>query len=94
MTGASRVNQQAREEVSEVTQKQDHERKLRQIESKRKEIDAQIAQLKAEVDFQTAELDYVVAQENLRAETSRKNSETLARQRGSRGKKSSPKETR
>jgi circadian clock protein KaiC len=61
---------------------QDHQRKLRQLASKRKAIEAQIAALQAEAEAETEEVHFVIAQETLQEKATHLNADAMAQQRG------------
>ena len=66
LTGTARVAQEARERARATEMKQEHERKLRDLERKRKVIDAQIAALEAERESEEAEVKRSISQETQR----------------------------
>ena len=84
MTGSSRMDQEARERGEAERLSQEHQRKLRQLASKRKAIEAQIALLQAEADSEAAEMTFTVQQEALREASSRDHTAALAKRRGGR----------
>lgn len=81
LTGTARVAQEARERDSLTLRGEDHQRKLRQLASKRKTIEAQIAALQAEAEAETAEVHFVIAQETLQEKTTHQNTDAMAQQR-------------
>jgi circadian clock protein KaiC len=81
LTGTARVAQEAREQTTAALRKEDHERKLRQIASKRKLLNAQIAALQAEAEAETAEVDFTISQENVKQATAARTSEAMAKLR-------------
>ena len=82
LTGTARVNQEAHERAAAELRCQDHERKLRQLASKRKAIEAQIAALQAEAEVEAAEVNFAIAQESLEETTARQNANSMAQLRG------------
>ncbi len=82
LTGTARVAQEARERDSLTLRSEDHQRKLRQLASKRKTIEAHIAALQAEADAETAEVHFVIAQETLQEKTTHQNTDAMAKRRG------------
>ncbi|MGZ5625084.1 MAG: circadian clock protein KaiC [Methylobacter sp.] len=81
-TGTARLAQEAGERAAIELQKQDHERKLRQLATKRKAIDAQIAALQAEAEAETDEVNFAIAEQTLRGKIARQNIETMTQLRG------------
>ncbi len=66
LIGTARVAQEARERSRAGEVRQEHERKLRDLERKRKVIAAQIAALEAEQESEEAEVKRSIDQENQR----------------------------
>jgi circadian clock protein KaiC len=83
LTGSARVAREAQERAAATLSVQDHERKLRQLASRRKAIDAQIAALQAEAEAETEEVHFVIAQETLQEKATHLNADAMAQQRGS-----------
>jgi len=83
LTGSARVAQEAQERAVSTLRGQDHQRKLRQLASKRKAIEAQIAALQAEAVAETEEVHFAIAQETLQEKTTHQNTDAMAQQRGS-----------
>jgi len=81
-TGSARVAQAAHERSAAELRREDHERKLRQLASKRKAIEAQIAALNAEGEAEEAEVKFAIAQETLREKTTQQNSADMGQLRG------------
>jgi circadian clock protein KaiC len=81
LTGSARVAQEAQERAAATMRGQDHQRKLRQLASKRKVIEAQIAALQAEADAETEEVHFALAQETLEEQTILQNTDAIAQQR-------------
>jgi circadian clock protein KaiC len=82
LTGSARVAREAQERAAATLSVQDHERKLRQLASKRKAIEAQIAALQAEAEVATEEAHFVIAQETLEEKATHLNADVMAKQRG------------
>jgi circadian clock protein KaiC len=83
LTGSARIEREAQERATATLREQDHERKLRQLASKRKAIEAQIAALQAEAEAETEEVHFVIAQETLQEKATHVNADAMAQQRGS-----------
>jgi circadian clock protein KaiC len=83
LTGSARIAREAQERATATLRGQDHERKLRQLASKRKAIEAQIAALQAEAEAETEEVHFVIAQETLQEKATHLNADAMAQQRGS-----------
>ena len=81
LTGSARVAQEAQERAAAAIRGQDHQRKLRQLASRRKAIEAQIAALKAEAEAQAEEVQLAMAQESSQQKTTHLNTDALAQQR-------------
>jgi len=82
LTGTARVAQAAHEQSAAELRREDHERKLRQIASKRKAIEAQIAALKSQGEAEEAEVKFTIAQETLQETATRQNTAAMAQRRG------------
>jgi circadian clock protein KaiC len=82
LTGTARLAQEARDRVAARTRKQQHEHRMRTLESRRKALDAQIATLQAQREAETAEIDFALDQEQLQEKTALADSEIVARRRG------------
>jgi circadian clock protein KaiC len=81
LTGSARVAQQAQERATATMRGQDHQRKLRQLASKRKAIEAQIAALQAEAEAETEEVHFAMAQETLQERATHLDTDALAQSR-------------
>lgn len=64
--GSSRAAQEAEEISRAITQKQEAERKKRELENKLKSLDAQIAVLSSEFKTQKEELDRLASEDEIR----------------------------
>jgi len=82
LTGTARVAQAALEHSATELRRDNHERRLRQLASKRKAIEAQIAALKSEGEAEEAEVKFTIAQETLQETVTRQNSSAMAQLRG------------
>jgi len=82
LTGTARVAQAAHERSAAELRRQDHDRKLRQLASKRKVIEAQIAALNAEGEAEEAEVKFAIALETLQEKNTQQNSAAMAQLRG------------
>lgn len=82
LTGSARAAQEAHEAATVTLREQDHQRKLRQLASKRRAAEAQIALLQAELEAEEAEVNFSIAQELLRAKIAQQSSAAQASRRG------------
>jgi circadian clock protein KaiC len=82
LTGSARVAREAQERAVSTLRGEDHQRKLRQLASRRKAIEAQIAALQAEAEAESEEVHFVIAQETLQEKTTHQNTSAMAQQRG------------
>jgi circadian clock protein KaiC len=82
LTGSARVAQEAQERAAATLREQDHQRKMRQLASKRKAIEAQIAALQAEAEAETEEVHFAISQETLQEKAAHQNTDAMAQQRG------------
>jgi circadian clock protein KaiC len=82
LTGSARVAREAQERAAATLRGEDHQRKLRQLASKRKAIEAQIAALQAEAEAETEEVHFAIAQETLQEKATHQNTDAMAQQRG------------
>ena len=82
LTGRARIAQEQRERIDLTTRHEDHQRTLRQLESKQKTIDAQIAALNAEAEA----VHFAIAQESLRG-AGQQNPATSGQRGGTNGQK-------
>ena len=82
LTGSARVAQEAQERDAATLRDEDHERKLRQLASKRKAIEAQIAALQAEAEADSEEVHFAIAQELLQQKAIHRNADAMKHQRG------------
>lgn len=83
-TGTARVVQAAHEHAAAELRREEHERKLRRLGSKRKALEAQIAALQAEGEAEEAEMNFAIAQEILQTKTTQHNTTAMAQLRGGR----------
>ena len=82
LTGTARVTQEANERAAAERRRQDHQRKLRQLASKRKAIEAQIAVLKGEAEAEAEELNLALTERSLQETTARNAATALSQLRG------------
>ena len=82
LIGTARITQEARELAVAELRRQDHERRLRQLASKRKVLDAQVAALQAEADAEAVEVNFAIAQEALETDTVARNLQVISSLRG------------
>lgn len=85
LTGSARVAQEAQERATATLREQDHQRKMRQLASKRKAIEAQIAALQAEAEAETEEVHFAISQETMQEKVTHQNTDAMAQQRGGAG---------
>jgi circadian clock protein KaiC len=81
-TGTARVAQAATERAAAELIAQDHQRKLRQLASKRKSIEAQILALRAEEEAEAAEVNFAIAQQSSQINTAQHDTDLMAQLRG------------
>jgi circadian clock protein KaiC len=91
LTGTARVAQEAQERVAAGLRRQDHERRLRELDSKRKALVAQIAALQAEAEAEEAEVNFAIAQETLQADATAQNLQMMTKLRSSHSGDGKPK---
>ena len=82
LTGTARVAQGAEDRAAAEVRQQDHQRKLRQLASKRKAIEAHIAALQAEAEAEGVEVTFSNAQETLQVQTAQQHTDAVAQLRG------------
>ncbi|MEZ0273793.1 MAG: circadian clock protein KaiC [Roseimicrobium sp.] len=82
LIGTSRVAQEALERAETEVNREDHQRQLRQLASKRKAIEAQIAILQAQAESEAAELTFAIAQETLQNRVAQQDAAIVAQRRG------------
>src|SRR5580658_7413291 len=82
LTGSARIAREAQERGAAKLREEDHQRKLRQLGSKRKAIEAQIAALQAEAEAEADEVHFAIAQETLQKKATHQNTDAMAQQRG------------
>jgi circadian clock protein KaiC len=78
LTGTARVAQVAQERAAMELRKHDHDRKLRQLASRRKALEAQIAALQAEAETEAAEERFAVAEAALQESITRQSTEAIS----------------
>jgi circadian clock protein KaiC len=82
LMGTARVAQEATQRATAELHAQDHERKLRQLASKRKSIEAQISALRAQEEADAAEVKFAIAQQSFRINTAQEDTDVMAHLRG------------
>jgi circadian clock protein KaiC len=82
LTGTARLAQETHEHAAAELRRQDNERKLRQLASKRKAIEAQITALQAEAESETAEVNFTIAQQTLQEKTAQQSIDAMTQLRG------------
>lgn len=82
LTGTARVAQEEQERAAADLRQQDHQRKMRQVASKRKAIEAQIAALQADAESEAAEVNFAIARETLQEKLAQQNVDVMAQLRG------------
>ena len=82
LTGTARVAQEGRERAASELRRDEYERRLRQLASRRKVLEAQIAALQAEAESQAAEADFAVAEEALHAKNAQQHAGAMSQLRG------------
>jgi len=82
LTGSARVAQAAHERSAAELRREDHERKLRQLASRRKAIEAQIAALTAQGEAEEAEVKFAIAQDTWQEKTMQQSSASMTQLRG------------
>jgi len=91
LTGSARVAQAAHERSAAELRREDHERKLRQLASRRKAVEAQIAALNAQGEAEEAEVKFAIAQETLQEQNTQQSSAAMAQLRGGKTAKNATK---
>jgi circadian clock protein KaiC len=82
-TGTARLAQAAHEHAAAELRREEHDRKLRRLGSRRKALEAQIAALQAEGEAEEAEMNLAIAQDSLLARTTQQTTTAMAHLRGS-----------
>ncbi|WP_395744825.1 circadian clock protein KaiC [Prosthecobacter sp.] len=90
LTGSARAAQEAHSAASRDLRAQNHQRRLRQLASKRRAVEAEIARLQAEVDVEEEETKLAIQHELLQDRNAQKNSASMAALRGGPNGKSHP----
>jgi circadian clock protein KaiC len=81
LTGTARISQELQERMADDLRQQAHERRVRELASRRKAIDAQIASLQAQAEAEAAELAFTTAERQLDERTKRETDLSVARVR-------------
>ncbi|RYD32206.1 MAG: KaiC 1, partial [Verrucomicrobiaceae bacterium] len=84
VTGSARTAQEARTKSERERMRQEHSRRMRQLDAKRQAVEAQMAVLKAEVESQLVEAAFLESQEALRQEGMEQDKAAMAERRGNR----------
>jgi circadian clock protein KaiC len=82
LTGTARVAQEEKERAAADLRRQENERRLRQLATRRKAIEAQIAALEAEAEAEAAELNFAISQERLQDQILEQGTKAMAKLRG------------
>jgi circadian clock protein KaiC len=82
-TGTARLAQAAHEHAAAALRREEHDRKLRRLGSRRKALEAQIAALQAEGEAEEAEMNLAIAQDSLQTKTTQQTTTAMAQLRGS-----------
>jgi circadian clock protein KaiC len=82
-TGTARLAQAAHEHAAAELRREEHDRKLRRLGSRRKALEAQIAALQAEGEAEEAEMNLAIAQDSLQTKTTQQTTTAMAQLRGS-----------
>jgi circadian clock protein KaiC len=82
LTGTARVAQENQERAAAALRAQNHDRRLRQLGSRRKALEAQIAALEAEISAEAEEVTLAIAQEAAQGQANERTTEEMAARRG------------
>jgi circadian clock protein KaiC len=82
LTGSARLMQEQQEVAATELRLRDHDRRLRELATRRKAIEAQIAALHADAEERAGEVRAVIERENLEAEGTVQRARTIAQRRG------------
>ena len=86
LTGTARVTQEQKEKAERELRRQDHARRLRQLQNRQKAIQAQISALNAESEAESDEVNFLIAADQLENEDTELAAQTMAKlRRGSNG---------
>ncbi|MCG6551547.1 MAG: circadian clock protein KaiC [Candidatus Magnetominusculus sp. LBB02] len=81
LTGTARIVQEAKDRAEDFAMKQEVERRLRELESKRKEAEVRIEALQAAIANDQAEIDLILSQERLRTDINARISFDISKKR-------------
>jgi circadian clock protein KaiC len=81
LTGTARISQELQERMSTDLRRQSHERRVRELASRRKAIEAQIASLQAQAEAEAAELAFATAERELDERTKQETDLSVSRVR-------------
>lgn len=84
VTGSARVAYEAKQKAARELKNHEHERKLRDLASKRRTVEAKIAALHAEAEMDAADLEFIESRERIKEEQQIHSSATVARHRSGR----------
>jgi len=82
LTGSARAYQESKAKADQQRLRQEHERRIRQLDAKRKALEAQISALQADIETQSIESSFLQSQETLRREMFDQDQAAMAQQRG------------
>lgn len=82
LTGTARIAHEAQVVAANDLRGRDHERRLRDLATRRKALDAQIAALNAESEERAGEVEFAIERERLEAQGSQERARNIAAKRG------------
>ena len=82
LTGTARIAQEAQERATGELRGRDHERRLRDLASRRRALDAQIAALNAEAEERAGDVRFSIERERVEAEAASTRARQIAQSRG------------
>ncbi|MES3002717.1 MAG: circadian clock protein KaiC [Pseudomonadota bacterium] len=82
LTGTARIAQEAQELAATTLRTQDHDRRLRDLATRRKALDAQISALNAEAEERAGDVRFLIAREKFEADGVAARSREIAKSRG------------
>jgi len=85
LTGTARIAHEAQVHAAAELRGQDHERRLRDLATRRKALDAQIAAMNSEADERAGDVRFAIARESLDADGTASRSRRIAAERGASG---------
>ena len=81
LTGTARIAQEAHEQAATDLRTRDHDRRLRDLATRRRALDAQIAALNAEAEERAGDVEFSIARERIEAEGLRSRAKQIAKSR-------------